>query len=208
VATLDAEGGALDAEALAGSARTSPRPAPRRAGLTARRERALVRAAQRGDPAAVEGLFRAHWPRAYRAAWLIARDVHAAEDIAQESFLAALAALDRFDRTRPFGPWLRTIVARRAIDALRARALRREMGDAALATEPARAEDAVAVSDELLAAVAALPDDQRVVVVLRHLLDLTPGEIAALLDLPRGTVNSRLRRGLDALRDAIGEERP
>jgi RNA polymerase sigma-70 factor (ECF subfamily) len=196
----------VDAEALAGSAGTYR--ARRGRGLSPRRERALVRAAQRGDAAAVEGLFRAHWPRAYRAAWLIARDGHAAEDIAQESFLAALAALDRFDRTRPFGPWLRTIVARRAIDALRARALRREVGDASLSGAQAPAEQAVAVSDEVLAAVAALPDDQRVAVVMRHLLELTPGEIAVVLDLPRGTVNSRLRRGLDALRDALGEERP
>ena len=45
-------------------------------------------------------------------------------------------------------------------------------------------------------------------VVLRYLLERTPGEIAALLDLPRGTVNSRLRRGLDALRDVIGEVEP
>ena len=47
----------------------------------------------------------------------------------------------------------------------------------------------------------AFPDEQRTVVVLRHVLELTPGEIAAVLDLPRGTVNSRLRRGLDALED-------
>jgi RNA polymerase sigma-70 factor (ECF subfamily) len=44
------------------------------------------------------------------------------------------------------------------------------------------------------------------VIVLRHLLEYTPGEIADLLELPRGTVNSRLRRGLDALRESIGEE--
>jgi RNA polymerase sigma-70 factor (ECF subfamily) len=208
VATLDAEGDPLDAEALAGSAGTYRALSRGGGGLSARRERALVRAAQRGDHAAVEGLFVAHWPRAYRAAWLIARDEHAAEDIAQESFLAALAALDRFDRARPFGPWLRTIVARRAIDSLRARALRREVGDASLEGVAARPAQAVAVSDRVLAAVAALPDDQRVVVVMRHLLELTPGEIAVVLDLPRGTVNSRLRRGLDALRYAIGEDRP
>ena len=70
-----------------------------------------MRAAVRGDPAGVDWLFREHWPAAYRSAWLIVRDEAAAEDIAQEGFLAALRALDRFDRTRPFGPWLRTIVA-------------------------------------------------------------------------------------------------
>jgi len=172
------------------------RPVRRRA-VTPRRERALVRAAQRGDAAAVEALFRAHWPAAYRAAWFVVRDEQAAEDIAQEAFLAAVAALDRFDRRRPLAPWLKTIVARRAIDALRARNVRREVGDAALEVLPApeRAED----SGDLGDALATLPDDQRTVVVLRHVLELTPGEIARLIDVPRGTVNSRLRRGLDAL---------
>jgi RNA polymerase sigma-70 factor (ECF subfamily) len=150
-----------------------------------RRERALVRAAQRGDEAALEGLFRMHWPAAYRAAWFVVRDEQVAEDIAQEAFLAAVAALDRFDRRRPFGPWLRTIVARRAIDALRARAVRREVGDDALGALPAP-ERAAEASRTRGDALALLPDDQRVAVVLRHLLELTPGEIAALLDVPRG----------------------
>ena len=51
----------------------------------------------------------------------------------------------------------------------------------------------------LVRALARLPPEQRAVIVLRHLLEYTPGEIAGLLDLPRGTVNSRLRRGLDEL---------
>jgi RNA polymerase sigma-70 factor, ECF subfamily len=173
------------------------RPRATRRVVTPRRERALVRAAQRGDQAALEALFRAHWPALYRAAWFVVRDAAAAEDIAQEAFLAAVAALDRFDRRRPLAPWLRTIAARRAIDALRARNLRREVGDAPLAALPAaeRAPSAGGLEDAL----AALPDDQRTVVVLRHVLELTPGEIADLLAVPRGTVNSRLRRGLDAL---------
>ena len=101
---------------------------PRREGsLTPRAERAAVRGALRGDPAALDVLFRAHWPAAYRTAWLIVRDPHAAEDVAQEGFVAAVGALERFDDTRPFGPWLRTIVARRAIDLARARASRREV---------------------------------------------------------------------------------
>ncbi|HEX8122472.1 MAG TPA: RNA polymerase sigma factor [Solirubrobacteraceae bacterium] len=176
------------------------RPRPTRRAVTPRRERALVRAAQRGDAAALEALFRAHWPAAYRAAWFVVRDEQAAEDIAQEAFLAAIAALDRFDRRRPLAPWLRTIVARRAIDALRARNLRREVGDAALDTIPSTEPPPSAPDDSDLAdALAGLPDDQRTVVVLRHVLELTPGEIADLLGLPRGTVNSRLRRGLDAL---------
>jgi RNA polymerase sigma-70 factor (ECF subfamily) len=57
----------------------------------------------------------------------------------------------------------------------------------------------------MAAALAGLSPEHRAVVVLRHLLDYTPGEIAELLELPRGTVNSRLRRGLDHLRDQLPE---
>jgi RNA polymerase sigma-70 factor (ECF subfamily) len=81
-----------------------------------RDERAWVRGAQRGSVADLEALFRAHWPRAFRAAYLVVHDAAAAEDIAQESFLAAVRALDRFDRRRPFGPWLHRIVVNRSID--------------------------------------------------------------------------------------------
>jgi RNA polymerase sigma-70 factor (ECF subfamily) len=159
-------------------------------------ERAWVRGAQAGSVAAVEALYRAHWPRAYRAAYLVVHDAAGAEDIAQESFLAALRALDRFDRRRPFGPWLHRIVVNRAIDWTRSRTLRREVEvDDAFAAEPAPPAEL----EELVRALASLPPEQRAVIVLRYLLEYTPGEIATILDLPRGTVNSRLRRGLDAL---------
>jgi RNA polymerase sigma-70 factor (ECF subfamily) len=160
-------------------------------------ERALVRAAQAGSADALEGLYRLHWPRAYRAAYLVVHDAAGAEDIAQEAFLAAVRALDRFDRRRPFGPWLHRIVVNRAIDWSRARTLRGEVAaDDLLAADP----DPPPELPQLVRALAALPPDQRAVIVLRHLLEYTPGEIADLLDLPRGTVNSRLRRGLDTLK--------
>ena len=170
-----------------------------------RRERAWVRAAQAGSDEAMEALFRAHWGRAHRAAFLIVHDAAAAEDIAQEAFLAALRALHRFDRRRPFGPWLHRIVVNRAIDWSRARALRREVAEPAESEAPPPRPDAW--SDEVVAALATLDPGQRAVVVLRHLLEYTPGEIADLLDLPRGTVNSRLRRALDQLADELGAQR-
>src|SRR2546421_8268420 len=94
-----------------------------------RHERAWVRGARAGSAADVEALFRHHWPLAYRARSLVVHDSPAAEDIAQEAFLAALRALDRFDRRRPFGPWLHRIVVNRAIDWARARSLRAEVSD-------------------------------------------------------------------------------
>ena len=166
-------------------------------------ERAWVRGAQNGSVEDVESLFRAYWPRAYRAAYLVAHDAAAAEDIAQEAFLAAIRSLDRFDRRRPFGPWLHRIVVNRAIDWARARRLRAE---AELAADVPAPQAPDRESDALLGALASLPPDHRAVIVLRHLLEYTPGEIAELLDLPRGTVNSRLRRGLDRLAAELGEE--
>ncbi len=167
------------------------------------RERALVRAAQQGSSAAVEELFRRHWPAAHRAAFLIVQDAAAAEDIAQEAFVAALRALDRFDRRRPFAPWLHRIVANRAIDWSRARTARREVyADDA---DSRGNVDADPPSRDLLAALSRLAPEQRAVVVLRHLLGYTPGQVARLLELPRGTVNSRLRRALDRLADELGE---
>jgi RNA polymerase sigma-70 factor (ECF subfamily) len=165
-----------------------------------RDERAWVRGAQQGSVSDLDALFRAHWPRAFRAAYLVVHDAAAAEDIAQESFLAALRALDRFDRRRPFGPWLHRIAVNRAIDWARARQLR---GEAELVEAHAAPAGAEPFDDTLLAALAALSPDQRAVIVLRHLLGYTPGEIAKTLGLPRGTVNSRLRRGLDSLKGQV-----
>jgi RNA polymerase sigma-70 factor, ECF subfamily len=173
---------------------------PRRAWARAS-EPALVKAAQRGSSEAFAELFRRHWPRAHRAAWLVVHDATAAEDVAQEAFLAAVRSLDRFDRRRPFGPWLHRIVVNRAIDYARARELRREVADAGI--EPAVMDRPETPGDDVLAALAALPPDQRAVIVLRHLLGFTPGEIASALGLARGTVNSRLRRGLDGLQEAV-----
>lgn len=164
--------------------------------LTARDERARVRGAQRGSVSDLEALFRNHWPRAYRAAYLVTHDEGAAEDIAQESFLAAIRALDSFDRRRPFGPWLHRIVVNRAIDWTRVRRLRSEveLSESLPATERSELP-----RDDVLQALARLPPEHRAVIVLRYLLEFTPGEIADVLSLPRGTVNSRLRRALDTL---------
>ena len=167
-----------------------------------RSERAWIRGAQDGSVADFENLFRAHWPRAYRAAYLVAHDTAAAEDIAQEAFMAAVRNLDRFDRRRPFGPWLHRIVVNRAIDWVRTRKARAEVAlpDGALGAAEERAHGD---AGELAAGLVELAPEQRAVIVLRYLLEYTPGEIAELLDVPRGTVNSRLRRALDRLGERL-----
>jgi RNA polymerase sigma-70 factor (ECF subfamily) len=170
------------------------------------REHAWLRGAQAGEVSDLEALFRRHWPLAYRAAYLVVHDSAAAEDIAQEAFLAAVRNLDRFDRRRPFAPWLHRIVVNRAIDWSRARALRGEAGGDALAGVPAPAPGRSGLPERMLDAIRDLSPEHRAVIVLRYLLEYTPGEIGRLLDLPRGTVNSRLRRALDALGGLLEED--
>jgi RNA polymerase sigma-70 factor (ECF subfamily) len=167
-------------------------------------ERRLVREAQDGSGAAMARLYSLHWRGAYRAAYLVVHDAAAAEDIAQDAFLAAVDALDRFDRRRPFRPWLHRIVVNRALDWARREALRRRVDAAERVFEPLPPPEEI--GGEMIAALKELPPEQRAVVVLRHLLEYTPGEIARMLELPRGTVNSRLRRGLDRLREAAEAE--
>src|SRR3954454_3291235 len=142
-----------------------------------RDERAWVRGAQAGSASDLEALFRHHWPRAYRAAYLVVHDAGAAEDIAQEAFLAAVRGLDRFDRRRPFGPWLHRIVVNRAIDWTRRQGLR-GVGQAD-ETSPGRlgaAGEAAqgGVGEDVVEALRALPGEQRALIVLRYLLEYTP----------------------------------
>lgn len=168
-----------------------------------RSDRSLIAGALAGVETDVELLFRRHWPRAYRAALMIVQDHAAAEDVAQEAFVAAIRRLDRFDRRRPFGPWLGAIVANRAIDCVRARGARREIAEPEPDPGIRSSSSLVRYSEEVLTALSVLPVEQRTVVVMRYVLEYTPGEIARALKLPRGTVNSRLRRGLDVLESQL-----
>jgi RNA polymerase sigma-70 factor (ECF subfamily) len=179
-------------------------------GDSERASRQYLRAARAGSVADFDALFRSHWGRAYRAAYLVVHDAAAAEDIAQEAFISAARSIDRFDWRRPFAPWLHRIVVNRAIDWARARTLRREVGGEAIEAESYRephADPSDSALGEITAALADLSPEHRAVIVLRYLLEYTPGEIAKILEIPRGTVNSRLRRGLDQLRDVFTQEK-
>lgn len=165
-------------------------------------ERALIRRAQRGSQRAAGELFARHWPGAWRAALAITGRRAAADDVAQDAFERAFANLDRFDPARPFAPWLHRIVVNRALDLLRAE---RRLVPVAHVPETLIAWSAADAPDpQALAALATLSEDRRTVIVLRHLLDHSPAEIADLLDLPVGTVHSRLARALAELRDLLG----
>jgi RNA polymerase sigma-70 factor, ECF subfamily len=172
-----------------------------------RDDAALVRQARGGSADAVEALVRRHWDAAHRTAFLIVQDAAAAEDIAQEAMLAAVRALDGFDRRRPFRPWLHRIVVNRSLDCVRARDRRGEVSAElapAAAAAPARGDR----PEELLAALAALDPNDRALVVLRHVLGYRSSELARMFDMPAATVRTRLSRALGKLRSRLdGEDR-
>lgn len=165
-----------------------------------------LRRAQRGDEAAWRALIERHQAAVHAVIWrmLAGRRVHRAEDLTQETFVRVLRALPGFDPAGPatLATWILTIATRLVLNELR------RPEPAALTEEPAGARgdraDAGAERHRLAAAiqaaVAALPDAQRAVFVLREYHDLDYSEIAAALELDLGTVKSRLARARCALR--------
>lgn len=164
-------------------------------------DRVLVERARRGSRDAAGELFERHWDGAWRAAYGITGRREVADDVAQDAFERAFGAIGRFDPARPFAPWLHRIVVNRALDVLR-----RERRVVAVDRVPEVATwDTPSGDLALIEAVAGLSLDRRAVCVLRYGLGYTPGEIARILEVPVGTVNSRLGRALAELREAIEE---
>jgi RNA polymerase sigma-70 factor (ECF subfamily) len=159
----------------------------------------LVGRAHRGSRDAAATLFERHWGGAWRLARTVSGRRDMADDIVQDAFERAFAALGRFDQSRPFAPWLHRIVINRALDLLRSE--RRLVGLDVAAHPSAEWRDVSADDRALLEAVATLTPQRRVVIVLRYGLGYSPAEIARMLELPTGTVNSRLARALEDLRE-------
>jgi RNA polymerase sigma factor (sigma-70 family) len=179
----------------------------------------LVERARGGDVRAYESLVRRYQDLAYRTAYLITGSPADAEDATQEGLVKAWHALDRFRSDAPFRPWLLTIVANEARN--RRRSGRRQ-DDLALRVAGARpsgdaapSPEAAALADErrrdLLAAVAAMPERDRMVIAARFFLELSERETAQVLGCRPGTVKSRVSRALARLRlalDADAQQRP
>ena len=164
----------------------------------------LIALTREGSSEAAGALFDRYWEHAWRAAYAVTADRTLADDAAQDAVQRAFGALESFDETRPFAPWLKRIAANRAVDLLR-RGQRLTALDRDVAWETVALES----RDDLSAvarAVAALDPQKRVVVVLRYWLDFSVEDIAGVLGVPVGTVASRLSRALSQLRHVLEEE--
>ena len=173
----------------------------------------LIARAVRGDSAAYEEIVQRYQQVAFRTAYVITGSSADAEDAAQEGFVKAYRALDRFRLGADLRPWLLRIVANEARNRVRSSGRRHQLelrltegfrpGDAAPSPE------AVAVvADErrrLLAMVNALSHEDRLVIASRYFLELSGEETAAALGIAEGTVKSRLSRALARLKVRVEE---
>jgi RNA polymerase sigma-70 factor (ECF subfamily) len=164
-------------------------------------DRQLVAEAAAGSRAAGSELFERHWQAAWRLAYSVSGNRATADDIAQDAFERAFRGLASFNGRSSFRTWLCRIVANRAVDVARGARPWVELEEAATASP--WIEDEAVEDRDLLEAVAVLPLERRIVVALRYWGRFTPPEIAEILDLPVGTVHSRLARALTELRSRL-----
>jgi RNA polymerase sigma-70 factor (ECF subfamily) len=174
-----------------------------------------------GDAAAFRSLVE-HWQgRVFGFCWRMTADRALSEDLAQEVFLKVYQVFHRYDRTRPFAPWMRRVMVNEVLNRLRGE--RRDLAPLDAAPEGASSFADVRAPDPVLGAsreeeaaivrrcVEALPPAWRAVVALRYQEELPVQDIAAILDLPVNTVKTRLFRAREALRAdlrSMSEDRP
>jgi len=169
-----------------------------------------VARAMRGDHDAYAALIGAATSRLYALATLILRDSDRAEDAVQEAFVRAWRELPRLRDIDRFDAWLRRLVVNSCYDEARRVTRRRESNIFSLGQRgvvdisPVRdMSTALAQSDRIERAFRQLPFDQRTVLVLQHYFDLSHAEIAETVGIPLGTVKSRVRYGIAAMRAAL-----
>jgi len=177
-------------------------------------ERELIRKCKGGDARFYEPLVRAYEPAGLRLAVAMMGNAEDAQDALQEAFIKTYDTLHRFDLRRPFGPWFFQILRNQCRDMLRSRAakFRMEAIDGKVEDTPSDAERGPerthqrAVARELLwRGLERIGTEHREILVLKELEGFRYGEIAQILEIPEGTVASRLFHARQALRDALQE---
>jgi RNA polymerase sigma-70 factor (ECF subfamily) len=161
---------------------------------------ALALAARYGDRDALERLLHDYADRIHAVCRRIIGNPDDALDATQEAMIAVARGIRRFDGKSRISTWIYRVATNAALDELRRQRRRPVPTEAEVTSDPRR--DAIQAVDARLdvdAALAALPEDFRVAVVLRDLCDLDYAEIADVLAVPPGTVRSRIARGRAAL---------
>ena len=167
----------------------------------------LVALAQAGDLDALDRLLRRHFDRIYGVCRRLAGNDADAADAAQEAMLAIVRGLDRFDGRARFTTWMYRVATNACLDELRRRGRRAVPSDVEDRAATAGPDVSVPIHVDVDAAVQKLNEDYRLPVVLRDFADLEYSEIAELLELPLGTVQSRIHRGRSQLGQLLGNNK-
>ena len=169
-------------------------------------EKAII-ACQRGSRDAFGVVVEAYMRRAYVAALAILGNREDALDVSQEAFVKAYRAIRRFDPTRPFYPWFYRILRNVCYDWLRRRRTRPRSGFegeiADIRSNPEILARRTEVREEVWRAVNRLKERDREIILLRHFQHLSYAEIADALQIPKGTVMSRLFTARSRLRGEL-----
>ncbi|MBA3620305.1 MAG: ECF RNA polymerase sigma factor SigK [Actinomycetota bacterium] len=168
-----------------------------------------------GDQRAFEQLYGEVAPRVHGVIRRVLRDPAQSEEVTQEVFTEVWRTATRFDATRgSVAAWMTTMAHRRAVDRVRAAQAATDRDQRVAVREQTRAYDDVAEQVEIRLeqqqvrrAMNDLTDLQREAVTLAYYRGYTYREVAELLDVPLGTIKTRLRDGLIRLRDSLGVER-
>lgn len=177
-------------------------------------EKELIRKCKAGDSRFYEPLVRAYEPAGLRLALAMMGNREDARDALQDAFVKTYQSLHRFDLRRPFGPWFFQILRNLCRDRLRSRKARFKVEalDERLELRPAdgekgpeRIRERSRAREVLWQALERIGEDHREVIVLKELQGFRYNEIAQILDVPEGTVASRLFHARKALKDALEE---
>jgi len=170
--------------------------------VDSRTDEELVAAANAGEAAAFETLYRRHRDWVLRVACRFTRDRDEALDVLQETFLYLLKKFPGFHLTSQLTTFLYPAVKNTAIARRRRRLRLVDAGQEEAFTPaiPARSDGSAACRDDLADILAGLPEPQREVLLMRFVDDMTPTEIASALDIPVGTAKSRLHGAIERLR--------
>lgn len=162
-------------------------------------------AARNGDRQALEDLLRRHYDRLFAVCRRLAGNDADGADAAQEALIAIVRGLPRFDERARFSTWAYRVAVNATLDELRRRGRRAAMPlEEAAEMSVASAESRVADRADIDAALVQLPMEFRAAVVLRDLCGLDYAEISTVLDIPPGTVRSRISRGRAMLLPLLG----
>lgn len=176
-----------------------------------------MRAAQGGDGLALDALLRRHYDRIYAVCRRITGNEADAQDAAQDALLALAKGIRRFDGRAAFSTWAYRVTTNACLDELRRRRRRPapglpeahgEVSDGGAGISlgaPSADIEGYAERLAIEAALSELSEEFRVAVVLRDIADLDYAEIAEVLDIPPGTVRSRIARGRSQLADRLAE---